>query len=66
MRGVAAGREIKIRIRIKIGKGAEEGEDILGNASLPPLDDGGGNADFHCWRRKTSSRARRRTLRTLG
>ena len=29
------------------GQGLQQGEDILGNASLAALDDGGRKADFH-------------------
>src|SRR5687767_5371112 len=43
---------------------AQQSKDVLGNAGLPPLDDGGGDADVHCWRRNNSRRAMRRTLRT--
>jgi hypothetical protein len=28
-------------------QGAQQSKDVLGNASLPPLDDGGGDADVH-------------------
>jgi hypothetical protein len=35
---VASGRE----------QGAKQSKDVLGNAGLPPLDDGGGDANVHC------------------
>ena len=28
-------------------QGAQQSEDVLGDAGLPPLDDGGGDADVH-------------------
>src|SRR5687767_13466017 len=43
---------------------AEQSKEVLGNARLSPLDDGGGDADVHWCRRKLSRRAMRKTLRT--